>query len=55
VPKRFLAKEQWSLEPMEKARARIEKHLSILEAEIQGREYLAGDRFTLADLCYAWR
>ena len=53
VPKRFLPREQWNREPMEKARAKIEKHLSILEPEIQGREYLAGDQFTLADVCYA--
>lgn len=38
---------------MEKARAKIEKHLSILEAEIHGKEYLAADRFTLAEVCYA--
>ena len=53
VPKRFLPRERWILEPMEKARGKIEKHLAILEPEIQGREFLAGDRFTLADLCYA--
>ena len=53
LPKRFLPKEQWNLEPMEKAGAKIEKHLAILEREIQGKEYLAGDQFTLADVCYA--
>ncbi len=53
VPKRFLPRERWILEPMEKARGKIEKHLAILEPEIQGREFLAGERFTLADLCYA--
>jgi len=53
LPKRFLPKERWLLEPMEKARGKIDKHLSILETEIQGREYLAGERFTLADVCYA--
>jgi glutathione S-transferase len=53
VPKRFLPRERWILEPMEKARGKIEKHLAILEPEIQGKEFLAGDRFTLADLCYA--
>jgi len=53
VPKRFLPRERWILEPMEKARGKIEKHLAILEAEIQGREFLAGERFTLADVCYA--
>ena len=53
LPKRFLPKERWDLEPMEKARGRIEKHLSILESEVRGMEFLAGDRFTLADVCYA--
>jgi len=53
LPKRFLPKEQWKLEPMEKARAKIEKHLAILEPEIRGKKYLAGDQFTLADVCYA--
>jgi glutathione S-transferase len=53
LPKRFLPRETWKLEPMERARAKIEKHLSILEPEIQGKEFLAGDRFTLADVCYA--
>jgi glutathione S-transferase len=53
VPKRFLPRGTWKLEPMERARVKIEKHLSILEPEIQGKEFLAGDRFTLADVCYA--
>jgi glutathione S-transferase len=53
LPKRFLPEERWICEPMEKARKTIEKHLSILEREIQGKEFLAGDRFTLADVCYA--
>ncbi len=53
LPRRFLPRERWNLEPMEKAKAKIEKHLSILEPEIQGKEYLSGDRFTLADVCYA--
>ena len=53
LPKRFLPKEEWKLEPMQKARTKIEKHLAILEREIQGKEYLTGDRFTLADVCYA--
>jgi len=53
LPKRFLPRDRWILEPMEKARVKIEKHLAILEPEIQGRQFLAGDRFTLADVCYA--
>ena len=53
LPKRFLPRDRWILEPMEKARAKIDRHLSILEVEMQGREYLAGEMFTLADVCYA--
>src|SRR5262245_14385820 len=53
VPKRFLPKEQWSSERMERAKTRIVRHLSILETQVKGHEYLVGDRFTLADVCYA--
>src|SRR5258705_6207275 len=53
LPKRFLPKQRWIMEPMEKARTKIDKHLSILEQEIRDKSYLAGDGFTLADVCYA--
>ncbi|HKB08353.1 MAG TPA: glutathione S-transferase family protein [Candidatus Polarisedimenticolia bacterium] len=53
VPKRFLPKERWNSERMERAKERIGRHLSILESQVEGHEYLVGDRFTLADVCYA--
>ena len=53
VPKRFLPQETWKPERMERAKEKIGKHLSILEPQMQGGEFLVGDRFTLADLCYA--
>lgn len=53
VPKRFLPKERWRTDRMEEAKARIQKHLTILETQLEGREYLVDDRFTLAEVCYA--
>jgi len=34
------------------AKAEIEKHLGILDAELSGKTYLVAEQFTLADLCY---
>ena len=51
-PKRFLPKERWRLEAMAKAKEEIEKHLSILERQLEGKEYLVDGRFTLAEVCY---
>jgi len=53
IPKRFLPKERWRIDPMAEARARIEKHLAILEGQLAGREYLVGDQFSLTEVCYA--
>jgi glutathione S-transferase len=53
LPKRFLPKDQWRTDRMEKSKARIQKHLTILETQLEGREYLVDDRFTLAEVCYA--
>jgi glutathione S-transferase len=53
VPKRFLPEERWKPEKMQRAKERIGRHLSILESQVQGHCYLVGDRFTLADVCYA--
>src|SRR5262245_38088491 len=53
LPKRFLPKERWRMDRMEEAKARIQKHLAILEPQLEGREYLVDDRFTLAEVCYA--
>ena len=53
LPKRFLPKERWRTDLMKEAKARVEKHLSILEVWLEGREYLVGHEFSLAEVCYA--
>ena len=54
-PKRFLPKERWDEKAIAQAKAEIEKHLDILEGIYLagGREYLVGDRYSLAEVCYA--
>ena len=37
---------------MKQAKAEVEQHLEILESLLAGREYLIGDRYTLAEVCY---
>jgi glutathione S-transferase len=51
-PKRFLPEARWDKPAMAAAKTEIEKHLAILEGQLAGRDYLVGDRFTLADLSY---
>ena len=51
-PKRFLPAERWDLAAMAQAKGEIEKHLTMVERALQGREYLVGDEFSLADLAY---
>jgi glutathione S-transferase len=51
-PKRFLPKERWDEKAMAQAKKEIEKHLDILESQLQGKEYLVGDRYTLVETCY---
>jgi glutathione S-transferase len=51
-PKRFLPKDRWNVAAMSAAKAEIEKHLGILDAELRGETYLVAEQFTLADLCY---
>jgi|SRR5215471_10887087 glutathione S-transferase len=51
-PKRFLPKERWNEAAMAEAKAEIDKHLAIVERQLGDREFLVGNRFTLADLCY---
>jgi len=53
LPKRFLPKERWRMDRMEEAKIRIQKHLTILETQLENREYLVDDRFGLAEVCYA--
>ncbi|MDB5985057.1 MAG: gst-3 [Nevskia sp.] len=51
-PKRFLPKERWDLAAIAQAKAEIEKHLAILERQLGGHEYLVGDGYSLAEICY---
>jgi glutathione S-transferase len=51
-PKRFMPKERWDEKAMAISREAIVKHLATVEQALGEREYLVGDRFTLADLCY---
>lgn len=51
-PKRFLPKERWNEAAMAQARTEVEKHLAIVERQLGGRQFLVGERFTLADVCY---
>lgn len=52
-PKRFIPKEKWRLSEMAAASEAIATHLAVLDRQLQGRDFLVGDRFSLADLCYA--
>jgi glutathione S-transferase len=52
-PKRFLPKERWDEEAMGRAKKEIEKHLGILDRQLEGKEYLVAGRYTLAEVCYA--
>ncbi len=51
-PKRFLPKERWNETAIADAKGEIDRHLAILERQLDGKQYLVGDRFTLADVCY---
>src|SRR5690554_6909027 len=51
-PKRFLPKERWDEKAMEQAKKEIEKHLEILERQLDKKEYLVGDRYSLVEVCY---
>lgn len=51
-PKRFLPKDRWDEKAMAQAKKDIEMHLGILESQLQGREYLVGDRYSQVEVCY---
>ncbi|MBI1818233.1 MAG: glutathione S-transferase family protein [Deltaproteobacteria bacterium] len=52
-PMRFLPKERWDEAAMAQAKKEIEKHLVILDAQLASKSYLVGDRYSLAEVCYA--
>jgi len=51
-PKRFLPKDRWDEGAMAQAKKEIEKHLSIVEQQLAGHEYLVADRYSLVEVCY---
>jgi glutathione S-transferase len=50
--KRFLPRDRWDEPAMAQAKREIEKHLGILEMQLQGTEYLVANCYTLAEVCY---
>jgi len=50
--KRFLPEAIWRLEEMAKATKEVERHFAILDRQLDGRQFLVAERYTLADLCY---
>jgi glutathione S-transferase len=50
--KRFIPEASWRREEMAKATVEIGKHLAILDRQLAGRQYLVGETYSLADLCY---
>jgi glutathione S-transferase len=51
-PKRFLPKERWDEALFAKMRTEIDKHLAILDRELDGKEYVVGNRYSLVEVCY---
>ena len=51
-PKRFLRKERWDEAVFARMRTEIDKHLAILERQLEGRQYVVGDRYSLVEVCY---
>jgi glutathione S-transferase len=52
LSKRFVPQASWRLEEMAMARKELDKHFTILDKELVGKQYLVAERFTLADVCY---
>lgn len=51
-PKRFLPQERWNEAAMAQAKQEIENHLEILEPQLSGKDYLVGNNYSLAEVCY---
>ena len=51
-PRRFVPKEKWDVPAMDAAMVEINKHIAALETQLTGKQYLVGEQFTLADICY---
>jgi glutathione S-transferase len=51
-PKRFMPQERWDTQAFAPARQEIEAHLAIVANDLQGKDYLVGNAFSLADIAY---
>lgn len=51
-PKRFLPKERWDQAAIADAAKKIASHLEILSRQLNGQDYLVGNRYSLADIAY---
>jgi glutathione S-transferase len=51
-PRRFMPRERWDMPAQEKAIENVAKHLSILDTQLAGKQFLVDDRYSLADLAY---
>jgi glutathione S-transferase len=51
-PRRFIPRERWDMQSQEKAIENVAKHLSIMDAQLAGKQFLVDERYTLADLAY---
>lgn len=54
VRQSFGPEEGKSAAALEEAKASLFERLALIEARLEGRQYLAGDRFTLADISVAY-
>ena len=50
--KRFVPREKWRVDEMEKAKKPTERHFAVLGKHLEGKQFLVADRFTLAEVCY---
>ncbi len=51
-PKRFLPEGAWRREDMAKSTKEVERHFATLDRQLEGKQFLVAERYTLADLCY---
>ena len=52
IARLFLPEESWDLADQDAAKVEIAAHLDVLEDRLRGRDFLAGDAFSLADVAY---
>jgi glutathione S-transferase len=51
-PKRFLPKARWDEQVIAQAKNEIDKHLFIVERQLDDKEWLVADRYSLVEVCY---